>query len=127
MHQIFLENVNGKVKYEIDADGEFVPKNHQANVWLSQMSHLCEHSDNPMTSQHMLNVEDKTCFFYKHIAITHDVKSPTKRIPYNWIFPMNFDLSKDPTGKIQLNGYSTQHLWDENFLRTPSLLDLVGS
>jgi len=42
----------------------------------------------------MLNVEDKTCFFYKHIAISHGVKKPTKRIPYTWIFPKEFSLKK---------------------------------
>ena len=94
MHQIFRENVNGKAKYEIDADGEFVPKNHQANVWLAQMKLLCEDARNSMTSQKMLNVEDKTCFFYKHIAISHGIKNPTKRIPYTWIFPEDFSLKK---------------------------------
>ena len=122
MHQIFLENVNGKAKYEIDANGEFIPKNHQANVWLAQMSYLCEHSDNPMTSQHWLNVEDKSCLFYKSIAIRHGVKSPTKRIPYDWIFPMNFDLAKHPTGKVVLNGHTTRHLWDKNYSNT-ALID----
>jgi len=117
MHQIFLENVNGKVKYEIDADGEFVPKNHQANVWLSQMSYLCEHSNNPMTCQHWLNVEDKSCLFYKSIAIRHGVKHPTKRIPYDWIFPMDFDLAKHPEGKVVLNGHTTRRLWDKNYDR----------
>lgn len=117
MHQIFLENVNGKVKYEIDVDGEFIPKNHQANVWLAQMSHLTEHPDNPMTCQHWLNVEDKGCFLFKHIAITHGVKHATKRIPYDWIFPNDFDLAKHPTGKVILNGNTTGHLWNKNYNR----------
>ena len=45
-----------------------------------------------LVEQKFLNVEDKTCFFYKHIAINHGVKSPTKRIPYEWIFPSDFSL-----------------------------------
>jgi hypothetical protein len=63
-----------------------------------------------MTSQHWLNVEDKTCFFFKHIAITHDVKSPTKRIPYTWIFPENFNLAKHPAGKVIINGKTTSQI-----------------
>lgn len=95
MHQIFGgQNLNGKVKYEINEAGEFVPTNKQGEQWLSQMQLLCNDSRNPMTSQKMLNVEDKTCFFWKHIAISHGVKSPTKRIPYNWIFPTSFSLKK---------------------------------
>lgn len=96
MHQIFGgQNLNGKVKYEINQDGEFIPMNKQGETWLNQMQLLCNDSRNPMTSQKMLNVEDKTCFFWKHIAISHGVKSPTKRIPYNWIFPNSFSLKKD--------------------------------
>lgn len=95
MHQIFGgKNLNSKVKYEIDADGQFIPMNHYAETWLSQMKYLVEHPDNPMTSQKYLNVEDKTCFFWKHIAITQGAKRPTKKIPYNWIFPSDFSLAK---------------------------------
>ena len=94
MAQIFGVNLNGKVKYEIDHNGQFVPLNSNANLWLEQMHLLRDDPRNPMTSQKMLNIEDKTCFFYKHIAISHGVKSPTKRIPYNWIFPETFSLRK---------------------------------
>ena len=81
------------------------------------MSYLCEHPDNPMTSQKMLNVEDKSCFFAKSIFIHHGVKHPTKRIPYDWIFPMDFDLAKHPEGKVVLNGHTTRRLWDKNYDR----------
>jgi len=95
MQQIFGgKNLNGKVRYDIDENGKFVPKNANAELWLEQMNTLVNHPKNPMTSQKYLNVEDKTCFFYKHIAITHGVKSPTKRIPYTWIFPNKFSLKK---------------------------------
>lgn len=95
MFQIFGGmNLNGKVKYEIDANGAFTPLNNNGKVWLEQMNFLANHPNNPMTSQRMLNVEDKTCFFYKHIAISHGIKSPTKRIPYTWIFPESFSLKK---------------------------------
>jgi len=95
MQQIFGgSSLNGRVKYDIGHNGSFVPLNDHAQTWLSQMSLLCNHSKNPMTSQKWLNVEDKTCFFWKHIAISHGVKSPTKNIPYTWIFPVEFSLKK---------------------------------
>ena len=95
MQQIFGgQNLNGKVKYEIGPNGEFTATNNYGKIWLEQMHILCNDPRNPMTEQKMLNVEDKTCFFYKHIAISHGVKSPTKRIPYTWIFPQEFSLKK---------------------------------
>jgi hypothetical protein len=95
MQQIFGgPNLNGKVKYEIGPNGEFTATNKYGIMWLEQMNTLANDSRNPMTVQKMLNVEDKTCFFYKHIAISHGVKSPTKRIPYTWIFPQEFSLKK---------------------------------
>jgi hypothetical protein len=95
LHQIFGgDNLNGKVKYDVDEDGEFKPLNKQAELWLQQMKILCEDPRNPMTSQKMLNCEDKTCFAWKHLAIGRGEKRPTKRIPYNWIFPDSFDLAK---------------------------------
>jgi len=94
LHQIFGgKNLMNKVKYDIQ-DGEFIPKNKFANMWLDQMYELINDARNPMTEQKFLNVEDKTCFFYKHIAISHGVKKPTKRIPYEWIFPTDFSLRK---------------------------------
>lgn len=115
MHQIFGRQYNGKCKYEIDSAGEFIPKNQSAVNWLNDMRYLCAHADNPMTSQKMLNVEDKTCFSFKHIAITHGTKRPTKRIPYNWIFPNEFNLAKHPEGRVIMNGHTTRHLWDNNY------------
>lgn len=99
MQQIFGgKNLNGKVKYHVGQDGEFVADNAHGELWLEQMHALCNHPLNPMKSQKMINVEDKTCLFYKHIAINHGVKSPTKRIPYTWIFPSSFDLAKRSDG-----------------------------
>ena len=95
LQQIFSgAYLNGKVKYSISKDGEFIAENKYAETWLEQMEKLVNDPRNPMTSQKWLNIEDKTCFFYKHIAITHGVKSPTKRIPYTWIFPETFSLKK---------------------------------
>ena len=94
MQQIFGgKNLNGKVKYDIDNNGEFIPTNKHGELWIEQMTELVEDSRNPMMSQKWLNVEDKTCFFYKHMAITHGEKRPTKRIPRDWIFPKEFRLA----------------------------------
>jgi len=93
LHQVFGgQNLNGKVKYTINESGDFIPNNKQAEQWLYQMDLLVNHPLNPMTSQKYLNIEDKTCFFWKHIAISHGEKKPTKNIPYTWIFPDNFSL-----------------------------------
>lgn len=92
MQQIFGgKNLNGKVKYEI-VNGEFVPQNAHGELWLNQMLELANDSRNPMTEQLLLNIEDKTCFFYKHMAVSHGAKRPTKRIPRDWIFPKEFKL-----------------------------------
>ena len=97
LHQVFGgQNLNGKVKYTINESGDFIPENKQADMWLDQMATLVNHPSNPMTSQKYLNVEDKTCFFWKHIAISHGEKRPTKNIPYTWIFDSKFNLSNHP-------------------------------
>ena len=93
MHQIFGgKNLMSKVKYDINEFGLFTPLNKYGIIWMEQMQMLAEHKSNPIKEQKWLNIEDKTCFFYKHIAINHSVKSPTKRIPYEWIFPRDFSL-----------------------------------
>ena len=97
LHQIFGgQNLNGKVKYTINEQGKFLPENKQAHEWLRQMEVLVNDPRNPMTSQKWLNVEDKTCFFWKWVAIHHGAKKPTKQIPYTWIFPDNFNLANNP-------------------------------
>jgi hypothetical protein len=94
LHQIFGgQNLNGKVKYTIDSKGEFLPENKLAEQWLYQMDLLVNHPLNPIHTQKYLNIEDKTCLYYKHVAINHGAKKPTKNIPYGWIFPDNFNLS----------------------------------
>lgn len=65
MHQVFGGvNVNGKVKYDIGINGEFIPQNRYADLWLEQMKILVDHPKNTMIRQKWLNVEDKTCFFF---------------------------------------------------------------
>ena len=108
-------NLNGKVKYAIDEKGQFVPLNDHGHEWIRQMRVLAEHPSNPIKEQMWLNLEDKTCFAFKHIAISHGVKSPTKRIPYTWIFDSAFDLAKHPEGKVVLNAKTTAHLWGKDY------------
>jgi hypothetical protein len=96
MHQIFGGvNVNGKVKYDIGINGEFIPQNKYADLWLEQMKILVDHPKNTMIRQKWLNVEDKSCFFFKHVAIRHGAKKPTSQIPYTWIFDPKFNLAND--------------------------------
>jgi hypothetical protein len=98
LHQIFDgQNLNGKVKYSVNSAGEFIPENKHADEWLRQMKVLVERPSNPMKVQKYLNVEDKTCFFWKHIAISHGEKRPTKNIPYTWIFNDRFNLGNSPS------------------------------
>lgn len=94
MYQIFPEEkyLFGKAKYDIDEAGMFVPQNDACYAWMNQMEVLEEATQGIINWQAPLNIEDKTCFFYKHIAITHGAKRPTKRIPYEWIFPSDFSL-----------------------------------
>lgn len=97
LHQVFGgQNLNGKVKYTINESGDFIPNNKQAEQWLYQMDLLVNHPLNPIHMQKYLNIEDKTCFFWKSISITHSAKKPTKQIPYTWIFPDTFNLSDRP-------------------------------
>jgi len=102
LHQIFGgQNLNGKVKYVINQAGEFLPENKQAEQWLYQMDLLVNHPLNPIHMQKYLNIEDKTCFFYKAIAIKHGAKKPTKNIPYTWIFSDNFSLGNNSKEFLQ--------------------------
>jgi hypothetical protein len=74
------------------------------------MKVLVEHPLNPMVRQKYLNVEDKTCFFWKHIAISHGEKRPTKNIPYTWIFEDKFNLGND---KLFLDSIKDRSLMSE--------------
>jgi len=124
LHQIFGgKNLNGKVKYTINEDGEFICENAQAEEWIRQMTVLAEHPSNPIEEQMWLNLEDKTCFFYKHIAVSQGIKSPTKRIPYSWIFDPSFDLAKHPENKINLNGKTTMNLWSKDYPEEAQLVN----
>lgn len=97
LHQLFGgENLNGKVKYKIDENGMFIPENKKGELWLEQMNIVVNDPRNPMIRQKWLNCEDKLCLWYKHIAINHGAKRPTKNIPYGWIFPITYNLGNHP-------------------------------
>lgn len=82
----------GKVKYEIDIDGNYVAANKHGSLFMEHMVYLYNHPSNPMVRQKFLNLEDKLCFFYKHIAITQGIKQTTKQIPYEWVYPREWSL-----------------------------------
>ena len=93
LQQVFdCSNLMSKVKYEIDENGEYVALNNSAKQFIEMMNYLVNHKSNPIYTQKYLNIEDKLCFFYKHIAIKNGVKSTTKQIPYDWVYPIEWSL-----------------------------------
>lgn len=89
------KNLFGKTKFELDeSTGDYVPVSEQAIELVRQFSVLAKHKDNPMQRQYNINIEDKACMWCKHLFIRHGVKSTTKKIPYEWIYPRTFSLKK---------------------------------
>jgi hypothetical protein len=88
------KNLFGKTKFELDENGNYEPINDQAKWLVEQFNTLAAHKDNPMERQYNINIEDKACMWCKHLFIKHGVKSTTKKIPYEWIYPRNFSLKK---------------------------------
>jgi hypothetical protein len=91
-----------KAKYEVGDDGRYIPLNAAGNSFYDKMLYLYEHPDNPIIKQKFLNLEDKLCFFYKHIAISKGIKQTTKQIPYNWVYPTNWSLKTNLYDGAQL-------------------------
>jgi hypothetical protein len=81
-----------KAKYEIAEDGRYVPLNAAGHSFYDKMLYLKEHPSNPIHTHKFLNLEDKLCFMYKHIAIRNGIKQTTKQIPYDWVYPKNWSL-----------------------------------
>jgi hypothetical protein len=88
------KNLFGKTKFNLDENGNYEPVNDQAKWLVEQFNTLAAHKDNPMQRQYNINIEDKACMWCKHLFIRHGVKSTTKKIPYEWIYPRNFSLKK---------------------------------
>lgn len=88
------KNLFGKTKFDLDENGNYEPVNDQAKWLVEQFNTLAAHKDNPMERQYNINIEDKACMWCKHLFIKHGVKSTTKKIPYEWIYPRNFSLKK---------------------------------
>ncbi len=88
------KNLFGKTKFNLDENGNYEPVNDQAKWLVEQFNTLASHKDNPMERQYNINIEDKACMWCKHLFIRHGVKSTTKKIPYEWIYPRNFSLKK---------------------------------
>jgi hypothetical protein len=88
------KNLFGKTKFGLDENGNYEPVNDQAKWLVEQFNTLAAHKDNPMERQYNINIEDKACMWCKHLFIKHGVKSTTKKIPYEWIYPRSFSLKK---------------------------------
>ena len=88
------KNLFGKTKFDLDENGNYEPANDQAKWLVEQFNTLASHKDNPMERQYNINIEDKACMWCKHLFIKHGVKSTTKKIPYEWIYPRSFSLKK---------------------------------
>lgn len=89
------KNLFGKTKFELDeSTGDYKPISPQAEMLVEQFNTLARHPDNPMQRQYNINIEDKACMWCKHLFIKHGVKSTTKKIPYEWIYPRDFSLKK---------------------------------
>jgi len=100
LSQLFnCPNLMSKSKYKIDEYGEYIALNDAAKMQVEHMNYLKTHSSNPIHTHQYLNLEDKLCFFYKHIAITQGVKPTTKQILYDWVYPNNWSLK---TGKYDV-------------------------
>jgi hypothetical protein len=69
---------------------DYKPKDH--DILWTHMSYLKSHRLNPIEKHQFLNIEDKLCFFYKHIAMRQGIKKQTKQIPYEWVYPTNWSL-----------------------------------
>jgi len=93
LSQVFdCPNLMSKSKYEINEFGEYVPLNDAAKMQVEYMNYLKAHPSNPIHTHQYLNLEDKLCFFYKHIAIRRGVKGTTKQIPWDWVYPIGWSL-----------------------------------
>jgi hypothetical protein len=87
------KNLFGKTVFELKDTGEYVPVNEQAIELVRQFDVLAKHPNNPMQRQYNINIEDKACMFCKHLFISHGIKGTTKQIPYDWVYPTDFDLT----------------------------------
>ena len=93
LSQVFdCPNLMSKSKYDINEFGEYIPLNDATKMQVEHMDYLKAHPSNPIHTHIYLNLEDKLCFFYKHIAIRRGVKKTTKQIPWDWVYPASWSL-----------------------------------
>lgn len=103
LQQIFDgPNLMGKCKYDIDDNGNYVPKNDACKKLVEMMNHLANYPSNPIHTHVYLNLEDKLCMHFKYMAMRFGNKKQTKQIPYNWVYPDNWSLK---TGKYDRKQY----------------------
>ncbi len=102
LQQVFdCSPLMSKVKYEIEPDGSYVALNKHGVQFVDHMVYLANHGSNPIVRQKFLNLEDKLCFFYKHIAITQGIKQTTKQIPYDWVYPREWSLKTNKYDRLK--------------------------
>jgi hypothetical protein len=94
MYIFGLPNLDGKLKYSIDSDGQFVPQSKYTHTWIKQMETLISSEENPIQRQQWLNTEDNTCWYSKFVERKHGHKPPAKNFPRIWMFPNDFSLKK---------------------------------
>lgn len=99
--QVFdCPSLMSKVKYDVDENGKYYALNKHGEYFIEKINYLAAHKSNPITKQVYLNLEDKLCFFYKHIAITQGIKGTTKMIPYEWVYPKEWSLKTNKYDRL---------------------------
>tara|TARA_Y100001937_G_scaffold41998_1_gene59535 strand:- start:1096 stop:2061 length:966 start_codon:yes stop_codon:yes gene_type:complete len=96
LHQIFGgEFLMSKAKFELNEHtNDYEPLNIYADQLLQQFEIIKTHSKSPIIRHHNINIEDKACFFFKHITMYVGIQKATKQIPYEYVFPNSFSLEK---------------------------------
>ena len=96
LHQIFGgDYLMTKAQFNLDYDlGEYIPQNIAAHQLKEQFEVIKNHQNSPIKKQYNINIEDKACFFFKHITMYVGIQKATKQIPYNYVFPESFSLKK---------------------------------
>lgn len=85
-------NLDGKLKYHVDSQGDFIPENKHTLMWMEQMDTLIHWENNPIQRHHWLSEEDQTCWFSKFVERKHGDKPQPKKFPRIWMFPDDFSL-----------------------------------
>lgn len=58
-------------------------------------------ADKYFTKCRLINLEDKVCFFFKHLSVSSGWQSPVPGIPYTDIFPSNFCILSGKYNRLE--------------------------